>query len=224
MRDFRDAKRMAASLRKALGQAELTVSHSHSLELIAKAFGVENWNVLAAKIRAAEAVASETGSGLPVGPSARAARPSFSPELERTLHRTVGLARQRRHERAMLEHLLLALTEDGDARSAMEACGGDPQALKGRLSSYLDHDLPPSPEVAESPGPSAGFQRVIQRAVLHVQASDRTTVTGAELLVAIFSEEESQAARSLADQGLTRVRVVKFLMERAGLGGEDGSA
>ena len=186
MRDFRDAKAMAHTLRGALAAKGFQITVGQSLELIAEAFGAADWNTLSAAIRGVRAAGGDTGSALPAETSARGGKPAFSSELERTLHRTVGLARQRRHEKAMLEHLLLALTEDGDARSAMEACGGDPQALKGRLSSYLDHDLPPSPEVVESPGPSAGFQRVIQRAVLHVQASDRTAVTGAELLVAIF--------------------------------------
>lgn len=223
MRDFRDAKAMARTLRSALAAKGFQITVGQSLELIAEAFGSTDWNTLAAAIRLAETGRREPAT-LTAESTARGPRPEFSKELERTLHRAVSLAAQHRHEKAMLEHLLLALTEDSDASAAMGACGGDPQALKSRLASYLTHELPPDLRKAEAPSPSAGFQRVVQRAVLHVQTSGRTSVGGTELLVAIFSEEESQAAKFLAEQALGRIDLVKFLMAHTGPRGGDVNA
>ena len=130
--------------------------------------------------------------------------PSFSRPLEETLHRAVHYANERRHEYATLEHLLLALVDDPDAANVMTACNVDLTALKTALTLYVDTDLA---ALATSDGddakPTAGFQRVIQRAVIHVQSSGREEVSGANVLVAIFSERESHAAYFLQEQDMT---------------------
>ena len=114
--------------------------------------------------------------------------PSFSRHLEETLHRAVALANQRKHEYATLEHLLLSLTDDEDGAGVMRACDVDLAALKKSLVNYLDVELQSLVvDDGEDAKPTAGFQRVIQRAVIHVQSSGREEVTGAIVLVAIFS-------------------------------------
>jgi len=138
--------------------------------------------------------------------------PSFSRPLEESLHRAVAYANQRKHEYATLEHLLLSLTDDEDAAGVMRACDVDLTALKKSLSNYLDVEL--SSLVVdddEDAKPTAGFQRVIQRAVIHVQSSGREEVTGANVLVAIFSERESHAAYFLQEQDMTRYDAVNFI-------------
>ena len=138
--------------------------------------------------------------------------PSFSRPLEETLHRAVSYANERRHEYATLEHLLLALIDDTDAAGVMTACNVDLGALKAALTLYVDNDLA---ALATADGddakPTAGFQRVIQRAVIHVQSSGREEVTGANVLVAIFSERESHAAYFLQEQDMTRYDAVNFI-------------
>ena len=138
--------------------------------------------------------------------------PSFSRPLEETLHRAVHYANERKHEYATLEHLLLALIDDPDAGNVMGACNVDIPALKAALTLYVDNDLA---ALATADGddakPTAGFQRVIQRAVIHVQSSGREEVTGANVLVAIFSERESHAAYFLQEQDMTRYDAVNFI-------------
>ena len=139
--------------------------------------------------------------------------PSFSRNLEETLHRAVAYANQRRHEYATLEHLLLSLADDQDAAQVMRACNVDLAAIKKNLVAYLDTEL--NSLVVEEGGddakPTAGFQRVIQRAVIHVQSSGRDDVTGANVLVAVFSERESHAAFFLQEQDMTRYDAVNFI-------------
>ena len=138
--------------------------------------------------------------------------PSFSRNLEETLHRAVAFANQRKHEYATLEHLLLALIEDQDAAAVMNACDVDMSALKKSLVNYLDTELTSLVvEDGEDAKPTQGFQRVIQRAVIHVQSSGRDDVTGANVLVAIFSERESHAAYFLQEQEMTRYDAVNFI-------------
>jgi ATP-dependent Clp protease ATP-binding subunit ClpA len=138
--------------------------------------------------------------------------PSFSRNLEETLHRAVAFANQRKHEYATLEHLLLALLDDQDAAAVMNACDVDLPALKKSLINYLDTELTSLiVEDGEDAKPTAGFQRVIQRAVIHVQSSGRDDVTGANVLVAIFSERESHAAYFLQEQEMTRYDAVNFI-------------
>ncbi len=138
--------------------------------------------------------------------------PSFSRPLEESLHRAVAYANQRKHEYATLEHLLLSLTDDDDAAGVMRACDVDLNALKKSLVTYLDVELASLVVDDEDDAkPTAGFQRVIQRAVIHVQSSGREEVTGANVLVAIFSERESHAAYFLQEQDMTRYDAVNFI-------------
>jgi ATP-dependent Clp protease ATP-binding subunit ClpA len=138
--------------------------------------------------------------------------PTFSGSLEQALHRALALASERSHEYATLEHLLLALVDDKDAASVMRACGVDIEQLRGSLENYVDHDLASLiMATGEDAKPTAGFQRVIQRAVIHVQSSGREEVTGANVLVAIFAERESHAAYFLQEQDMTRYDAVNFI-------------
>ena len=138
--------------------------------------------------------------------------PSFSRNLEETLHRAVAYANQRRHEYATLEHLLLSLIDDQEAAGVMRACDVELPTLKKNLINYLDTELKSLVvESGEEAKPTAGFQRAIQRAVIHVQSSGREEVTGANVLVAIFSERESHAAYFLQEQDMTRYDAVNFI-------------
>ncbi len=138
--------------------------------------------------------------------------PGFSPDLEKSLHRALALANERQHEFATLEHLLMALTEDPDAGSVMRACSVEVDDLRQNLSEYLDEELSNLVyESDEDAKPTAGFQRVIQRALIHVQSSGREQVTGANVLVAIFSERESHAAFFLQQQEMTRLDAVSYI-------------
>jgi len=138
--------------------------------------------------------------------------PTFSHHLEEALHRALALANERSHEYATLEHLLLALVDDSDAASVMRACNVDMEILRTKLSGYLDTELVNLVmESADDSKPPAGFQRVIQRAVIHVQSSGREEVTGANVLVAIFAERESHAAYFLQEQEMTRYDAVNYI-------------
>lgn len=137
---------------------------------------------------------------------------SFSPVLEDTIHRALTSAADRRHELATLEHLLLALIDDTDAAAVMKACDVDLKKLKEEVTRYVDEDLS-SLEVEdfEEARPTAGFHRVIQRAVIHVQSSGREEVTGANALVALFAERESHAVYFLSEQDMTRYDAVNYI-------------
>jgi ATP-dependent Clp protease ATP-binding subunit ClpA len=138
--------------------------------------------------------------------------PSFSRQLEESLHRAVAYANQRKHEYATLEHLLLSLIDDEDATGVMRACEVELPALRTTLTNYVDNELKSLVvDDGEDAKPTAGFQRVIQRAVIHVQSSGREEVTGANVLVAIFSERESHAAYFLQEQDMTRYDAVNYI-------------
>ena len=148
--------------------------------------------------------------------------PSFSRSLEKALHQALHLANERRQEYATLEHLLLALIDDQDAASVMRACNVDIDVLKRNLVEYVDTELENLVSDGEDDAkPTAGFQRVIQRAVIHVQSSGREEVTGANVLVAIFAERESHAAYFLQEQDMTRYDAVNYIShgiaKRAGM-------
>src|SRR5690606_19692307 len=138
--------------------------------------------------------------------------PSFSRGLEKALHQAMNLARERAHEFATLEHLLLALTEDRETAAVLNGCDVDIEALRADLEEFIDEELD---SLVVSNGqdarPTAAFQRVIQRAVIHVQSSGREEVTGANVLVAIFAERESHAAYFLEQQDMTRLDAVNFI-------------
>lgn len=138
--------------------------------------------------------------------------PSFSRQLEESLHRAVALANERKHEYATLEHLLLSLIEDEDSVGVMKACDVDLAVLKTTLTNYVDNELKSLVvDDGEDAKPTPSFQRVIQRAVIHVQSSGRDEVTGANVLVAIFSERESHAAYFLQEQEMTRYDAVNYI-------------
>ncbi|MCB1548829.1 MAG: ATP-dependent Clp protease ATP-binding subunit ClpA, partial [Hyphomicrobiaceae bacterium] len=138
--------------------------------------------------------------------------PSFSQTLEEALHQALAYANERSHEYATLEHLLLALLDDRDAAAVLRACNVDIEVLRKRITGYIDAELSGLvvPGSAEAQ-PTAGFQRVIHRAVVHVQSSGREEVTGANVLVAIFAERESHAAYFLQEQEMTRFDAVQYI-------------
>ncbi|MGC9954969.1 MAG: ATP-dependent Clp protease ATP-binding subunit ClpA [Rhizomicrobium sp.] len=138
--------------------------------------------------------------------------PSLSRSLEQALHRAIKLASDRHHEYATLEHLLLALTDDVDAAQVMKACNVDTDALRQTLLKYVDDELLTLViEDGEDSKPTTGFQRVVQRAVLYVQNSGRDEVTGANVLVALFTERESHAVYFLQAQNMTRLDAVSYI-------------
>jgi len=151
----------------------------------------------------------------------------LSTELEKTLHRALALAGDRNHELATLEHLLLALCDDTDAVAVLKACGVDIEKLRQDLTAFIDKELDnligdPSADSA----PTTGFQRVLQRAVLHVQSSGRGEASGANVLAALFTERESHAVYFLQEQDMTRLDAVNYISHRIakvpGYGDEGG--
>ncbi|HRD75870.1 MAG TPA: AAA family ATPase, partial [Hyphomicrobiaceae bacterium] len=147
---------------------------------------------------------------------------TFSQSLEQALHRALEYANQRHHEFATLEHLLLALIDDRDAAAVMRACNVDLEVLRKQITEYLDQEQ--SSLVVKGSAeatPTNSFKRVIHRAVVHVQASGRDEVTGANMLVAIFAERESHAAFFLQEQDMTRFDAIQYIShgiaKRAGL-------
>ncbi len=138
--------------------------------------------------------------------------PSLSRSLEQALHHAIKLASDRHHEYATLEHLLLALIDDTDASQVMKACNVDMDALKKSVQKYIDEDLSTLVmDESEEAKPTTGFQRVVQRAVLHVQNSGRDEVTGANVLVALFTERESHAVYFLQEQNMNRLDAVSYI-------------
>ncbi len=138
--------------------------------------------------------------------------PSFSQSLEQALHRALEHANERSHEYATLEHLLLALLDDSDAAGVMRACNVDIEKIRRRVTEFLDEelDMHVSKSAVEA-APTTAFQRVIHRAVVHVQSSSREEVTGAQVLVALFAERESHAAFFLQEQEMTRFDAVQYI-------------
>src|SRR6185437_1432284 len=136
----------------------------------------------------------------------------LSRNLEKTLHRALAYANERRHEYATLEHLLLALTEDQDAFAVLRACTVDLEKLRRDLTGYVDNELVNLvSNHGEDAKPTASFQRVLQRAAIHVQSSGREEVTGANVLVAMFAERESHAVYFLQEQDMTRFDAVNYI-------------
>ncbi len=138
--------------------------------------------------------------------------PSFTESLEEAIHRALEYASERRQEFATLEHLLLSLIDDPDASAVMRACGVNMEVLRKQLIQYIDDDLDALiVSELEDVQPTTGFQRVVQRALIHVQSSGREEVTGANVLVAIFAERESHAAFFLLEQDMTRFDAVNYI-------------
>jgi hypothetical protein len=208
MRDYRDAKAMAQLIRAGLAAKGQKITISGSLELIAEAFGAADWNTLSATIKAAEAKAKQAAQAN--------ARPGvmFSEALAATLHRATDAAAARRNQHTTVGHLLLALTDDPDAIAVMEACRVGPGRVMTMVSELLDAEpgaLAP-PETSTDRGePTAAFHRVIRHTVAHAQEAGRGMVTGANVLVAIFSER-NPAAELLLQLGMTRHDAVNFIV------------
>ncbi|MFY9839790.1 MAG: Clp protease N-terminal domain-containing protein [Xanthobacteraceae bacterium] len=199
MRDFRDAKVMAHTLRAALVTKGLNITVSQSLELIAQAFGVADWNTLSAVIRE-ETAGLHNNAAAPESPTTA------------TIHRALAYARQRKDQYVTLEHLLLALIDDVDASAVMKACKVDLGGLKDKLTKYIDDDLKTLAIYdGGEPKHTAGFQRVVrQRAAHYAEERSSPNWTGAELLVAIFDERQSPATRLLGEQDMTRQDALNF--------------
>ncbi len=134
-------------------------------------------------------------------------------ELEQTLNEAFKEARSKRHEFMTVEHLLLALLDNDAAGKVLEACGADMTKLRKDLQEFVDSTTPliPDADAERETQPTLGFQRVLQRAVFHVQSSGKSEVTGANVLVAIFSEQESQAVYFLKQQNIARIDVVNYI-------------
>ncbi|MBY7649627.1 MAG: ATP-dependent Clp protease ATP-binding subunit ClpA [Candidatus Liberibacter europaeus] len=146
----------------------------------------------------------------------------FSENLEKVFHQALVLANEKRHEYATLEHLLVALIDDSDAAALMAACNVDLKVLKENLLRYIDND---SSNVLHGDfrtecKPTASFQRVVQRAVVHVQSTGKSVVTGANIIVALFSEPDSHAAYFLQEQDMTRYDAVNFIAHGIGKKGD----
>jgi ATP-dependent Clp protease adapter protein ClpS len=151
--------------------------------------------------------------------------PTFSRSLEQSLHRALALANERPCEYATLEHLLMALTDDQDTAAVMRACNVDLDNLRRSLTTYLDSELENLvSDGNEDSKPTADFQRVIQRAVIHAQSSGREELTGANVLVAIFAERESRAAYFLQEQGMTRYHATRYISHKIAKGVSDDRA
>ncbi|MDX5298277.1 MAG: AAA family ATPase, partial [Gammaproteobacteria bacterium] len=137
----------------------------------------------------------------------------LSKDLEVTLNSAFKSARDKRHEFMTVEHLLLALLDNESAIKVLKACGADIPRLREELTEFVDSTTPliPGGDAERETQPTLGFQRVLQRAVFHVQSSGKKEVTGANVLVAIFSEQESQAVYVLKKQSIARIDVVNFI-------------
>lgn len=200
MRDVRDAKAMAHTLRASLASKDLKISVAESLELIAGMFGLADWNTLAAAIRRGP-LAPDTASTQP--PRASIKWPSgFTRELDLTLNRALTCAKARKHEFATLEHLLLALLDDPDASEAMRTNNVDLDALRRATVSYIDDKLSTWVMISDERDttPTVAFRRVVHRAT--VRSLKRET-SGLDVLVTMFGESASPAVWLLSEQGMT---------------------
>ncbi|NCU69063.1 MAG: AAA family ATPase, partial [Candidatus Fonsibacter ubiquis] len=138
---------------------------------------------------------------------------TFTKSLEQAISQAFKFATEKKHQYVTLEHLLLALTDETDARNVMKACNVDVDLLNENLEFYIDNELDNivTSDTKLEPQPTASFQRVIQRSIVHVQSSGKNEVTGANILVALFAERESHATFFLQEQEVTRYDVVNFI-------------
>ena len=138
---------------------------------------------------------------------------TFTKSLEKSISNAFALASEKNHQYVTLEHLLFSLMDEEDAVNVMKACSVDIGLLRENLEHYIDHELDNivNSEKLSDPQPTAGFQRVIQRSIVHVQSSGKSEVTGANILVSLFAERESHATYFLQEQEVTRYDVVNFI-------------
>ena len=198
MRDFRDAKAMAHTLRAALATKDYKISVGESLELIAHLFGVADWNTLSSLIKNPEPTHETTGE------RRRDGHVQFAPTTEEALHRALGAAVERGQREATVEHLLLSLTKDPDVIAIMKARAVDLATFRNLIANSIELEPDSSSRGRADPKPSRAFQRVVQRAIVDVQTAGGGFVTGADLLAAILVDEESSAAQMLREQGIDR--------------------
>ena len=239
------AKEAVTRLRDFLAADGITLKQTNAYEALARTLGYPNWNTLQASLSAAPPPDDERSQratalanklmtlpdavlnqviGAMDRSNAKQGSPKtgLTPSLEQALHKAISLATERHHEFATLEHLLLSLTEDPDAASVFLACDIDLDKLRTELTGYIDSSRLDN-LVTAAPGPAkptTAFQRVVQRAVLHVQNTGRTQVTGANVLVALFSEPDSHAVNLLRQQGLTRDVAVTHITHGKPPGGD----
>lgn len=150
----------------------------------------------------------------------------LSKDLEITLNEAFKQARENRHEFMTVEHLLVSLLNNASAKEAVQGCSGDIDTIRDELLLFLEQTTPilPATEEERETQPTLGFQRVLQRAVFHVQSSGNHEVTGANVLVAIFSEQESQAAYILKKAGMSRLDIINFISHGIRKNDEDGAS
>jgi hypothetical protein len=196
MRDFRDAKSMAHDLREALSAKYLKITNSESLEIIARLFGVSDWNTLSALIKQP----SQQG---PTEEPTRRQNPYFSEGTETALQGALRLAYEGLHAESTVEHLLLALTEAPEVAALMSQRAIEPNKFRESLTSSFEIAAP-GDQAPRDPVPSPAFQRVVQRAILNAQSSRNWKITPADLLVAILTEQEGTGVRLLREHGLDR--------------------
>lgn len=208
MRDYRDAKNMAHTLREALAEKHCKITVGESLELVAHMFGISDWNTLSALIKRSDAQANASAS------HKQPARLQFAAVTEAALRRSLSAAADRGQSQASVEHLLLSLTEDPDAMAVMKACGINPPTIRELLARSLEGKSSDELIDFKDPTPSAAFKRVVQRAILELQAAGGGTLTGADICIAIFTDHDSAAARMLEEHGFNRARAVKFVSQR----------
>jgi hypothetical protein len=212
MRDFREAKAMAQTLRTALAAMGFKITVSQSLELIAQSFGVADWNTLAAAIRTQAIPDSETAAPTPPPVESATQGNLLSNQLEAMLNQMFAYAKERKHEFVTVEHLLLFLLADRDASRVIGACGVDLGVLREKLTNHIAKEMSTHTTAAgESPQPTLASQRILQRAVFHVQQAGHPQVNSLNVLTAIFSEKLSRAVQLLHEQGMSRLDAVNFI-------------
>ena len=203
MRDYRDAKAMAHTLRASLASKGMKVTLGQSLELIAEIFGLPDWNTLAAAIRRG-APTTDTEATQPRHANIRPS--GITREFDLTLDRAVAHAKERKHEFATLEHLLLALLDDPDASAAMKVCEVDLQGLRQAATTYIDKKLKTLVMIGDEreTTPTAAFRRVVHLATVR---SLKGQTSGLDLLTSMFRETESPAVWLLSEQGMSREKL-----------------
>ncbi len=210
MRNFRDAKVMAHSLRAALAAKHLKISVGESLELISHLFGVGDWNTLSALIKNSDRELNQHGRGV------NGQGPQFAATTEAALLGALRAASERGHAESGVEHLLLSLTEDPDVIAILQARKIDPAQIRTLLANTVEMTSAVDRLDMADPSPSSAFQRVVQRAVLSSQTSGEWNITGVHLLLAMFSEREATAVKILRKQGLNRNDVANALAHPTG--------
>lgn len=210
MRNFRDAKSMAHTLREALAAKHYKISVGESLELIAHLFGVSDWNTLSATIKKSDQEPKQHDR------SGNGRGPHFAATTEAALVGALRAASERGQAESKVEHLLLSLTEDPDVMAILRARKIDPAQIRRLLASRIEMAGAVDRTNTTDPSPSSGFQRVVQRAILNSQTSGEWNITGAHLLLAIFTEQEGTAVEILRETGLNRSHVANALIRPTG--------